>query len=331
MYLLDWSDSAWRGWSRTTELYQLLAIIRLKNAVQLEMQPFPRRARPFWAWFPLPILLLIAIGCRRFLPSWGFMWALAFAIYFGVKWLTWWKARDIVPHTRGRSLAYLLAWPGMDAVAFLNKGHRPSKPKARQWLWASGKTCFGIVLLWVCVRIVPPDFPLARGWVGLFGLIFLLHFGSFHLAGLGWQALGVSAQPIMQSPASSHSLSEFWGRRWNLGFRQLSHDLLFQPLRRPLGVAATTFLVFLFSGLIHELVISVPAHGGYGLPTGYFLLQGFGVLFERSRIGRYLGLQSGVRGWTLMAFLTAAPIRFLFRTPFITRVILPFLQAIHAL
>ncbi len=90
-------------------------------------------------------------------------------------------------------------------------------------------------------------------------------------------------------------------------------------------------LVFLFSGLIHELVISVPAQGGYGLPTGYFLLQGFGILFERSRTGRYLGLQSGLRGWMFMAAVTAGPIRWLFHMPFVIRVTLPFLRAIHAL
>jgi hypothetical protein len=55
------------------------------------------------------------------LPSWAFMWVLAFTIYFSLKWLTWWRARTRIAHPAWRSGAYLLAWPGMDAEAFLTR------------------------------------------------------------------------------------------------------------------------------------------------------------------------------------------------------------------
>src|SRR6266567_2916778 len=67
-------------------------------------------------------------------------------------------------------------------------------------------------------------------------------------------------------PLCSKSLSEFWGKRWNLGFHQLSHDLIFRPLHRSLGAGGGGFLVFIVSGLLHDLIISVPSRGGYGLP-----------------------------------------------------------------
>ena len=86
----------------------------------------------------------------------------------------------------------------------------------------------------------------------------------------------------MAKPILSKTLSEFWGKRWNLGFRQLAHDLIFRPLHKRIGVGAASLLVFVVSGLIHDLVISLPARGGYGLPTGYFVLQGVGVSLERS-------------------------------------------------
>ncbi len=279
---------------------------------------------------PLVALVGIAISLRSLLPAWGFMWVLAAAIFFGLKWLSWWRARGEVAHAAWRSWAYLFGWPGMDAAAFLGD-ERPARPSARRWLWATAKTFAGILLLFFCARAVPERLPLVRGWVGLLGLILVLHFGSFELIALGWQSLGVNAEPIMQAPIFSRSLSEFWGKRWNLGFRQLSYDFVFQPLHRGLGVASATMLVFLFSGLIHESVISFPARGGYGLPASYFLLQGLGVVAERSNLGRVLGLRGGFSGWVFMAVMTAGPAFWLFHPPFVMRVVLPFMRAIGAL
>jgi hypothetical protein len=135
---------------------------------------------------------------------------------------------------------------------------------------------------------MPADRGLLVGWIGLLGLIFLLHFGLFHIAALAWQAAGVEAKPIMRGPALATSLNDFWSNRWNLAFRQLAHDLVLFPLRRRLGVGGAGLAAFLASGLTHEMVISLPAGAGYGLPTAYFALQGLGMLFERSRLGRGL-------------------------------------------
>jgi hypothetical protein len=125
------------------------------------------------------------------------------------------------------------------------------------------------------------------------------------------------------------SLGEFWGKRWNLGFRQLSHELIFRPLHRRLGADAAGFLVFAVSGLIHDLVISLPARGGYGLPTLYFLLQGTGMTI--SQFGKRLGLGRGAPGWSFMMVFLSTPVFLLFHPWFVMRVILPFMQAIHAL
>ena len=103
----------------------------------------------------------------------------------------------------------------------------------------------------------------------MIGVIFLLHFGTFHLLSLGWRRLGVNAMPLMRNPSRSTSLAEFWGRRWNTAFHELAARFTFRPLRRLVGAGTAASLVFLVSGLIHELVISLPAGGGYGLPTLY--------------------------------------------------------------
>jgi alginate O-acetyltransferase complex protein AlgI len=162
------------------------------------------------------------------------------------------------------------------------------------------------------------------------GVVLLLHFGLFRLLALAWRAAGVHATPLMRAPLLSRSLGEFWGRRWNTAFHELTTAFVFNPLRRAVGVRAAILLAFLASGLLHDLLISVPARGGYGLPTLYFLLQGAGVLFERTKIARQLGLGRGIRGWLFMLLVTAGPAFWLFHPPFIHRVILPMLHAIGA-
>jgi hypothetical protein len=257
------------------------------------------------------------------------MWSLAAAIYLGLKWLM--LQRSQVSSSYTRCLGFLFAWPGMDANTFLSTTRCVPAPTLSEWFWAVSKTGTGAVLLWIVARHVPQDRWLARGWVGMGGLILLLHFGIFQLAALGWQSAGVKADPIMFKPLHSKSLAEFWGRRWNLGFRQLAHELVFRPLCRRTGTALAGFAVFVVSGLIHDLVISVPARGGYGLPTLYFVAQGGGVLIERSRLGQRLKLMNGVRGWCFTVLFLGAPLFLLFHPWFVTHVILPFMKAIHAL
>jgi hypothetical protein len=299
-----------------------------------EIQPArrPREQHSGWVgWLPLILLPATAIALRNLWPAWVFMWILSFAIFISLKWLTWWRANEQGTHAGWRSAAYLFAWPGMDADEFLNPGAHAARPSATAWFWATLETALGATTLWVVARSFPASQPLLRGWAGMAGLILLLHFGTFQIVALMWQAAGVNAKPIMSAPLRATSLAEFWGKRWNLGFRQLGYELIFRPLHRSLGVELAGLLVFLASGLIHDLVISVPARGGYGLPTGYFLLQGAGITMEHSRWGKRLGLAHGARGWLFMAVFVAAPVFWLFHPWFVMRVILPFMQAIRAL
>lgn len=263
------------------------------------------------------------------LPGWGVMWAISLALYAGCKWLTYREARtrSVAPN-RLRVLGYLFAWPGMDATAFLGPTSALRRPRGSEWVAAALKTVFGATLVWVVVSSAVPGRSLLSGWVAMVGVVFVLHFGTFHLLSLGWRSRGVNAMPIMQNPLRSHSLAEFWGRRWNTAFHELAARFTFRPLRSVVGSVNATLVVFLVSGLIHELVISIPARGGYGLPSGYFLLQGLGLTAERTRLGRTLGLGHGWRGWLFTAAVTAGPAFWLFPPPFIRNVILPMLAVI---
>lgn len=257
-------------------------------------------------------------------PAWVLMWVLATAIFAVCKWLALARAR---PGGGWRRLAFLIAWPGMDANAFLH-GHARATTGG-EWLAALAKTAFGVVLTFLVAGRFAH--PLAVGWIGMCGIIFMLHFGSFHLLSLAWRTAGVCAEPIMHWPITAQSLGEFWGRRWNLAFNELAERLVFRPCTRRFGVETAGLAAFLASGLIHELVISLPAGGGWGLPTGYFFVQGLGSAFERSGPGRRLGLRRGWRGRAFTLGVVAAPAFWLFHPVFVRHVILPMMRDIGAL
>lgn len=243
------------------------------------------------------------------------MWALAIVIFLACKLATlhgirasWW-----------RTFCYVVAWPGMDAAAFFGCAKVKSPALAELW-FSILKAAFGIVLVFVVVPWIEP--PLLRGWLGMIGLIFMLHFGLLHLLSWLWRRAGYDARPLMDWPILADSLADFWGRRWNTAFRDLTHRFLFRPLAARWGVRVGLVVGFLASGLVHDVVISVPAGGGYGLPTLYFMLQGTGLLLEKS----FPKLKS--RWFTTLVLLV--PAYGLFHPPFVLNVIVPFLDWLQA-
>ena len=262
---------------------------------------------------------------------WILMWALAFSVYAGLKWLTFADATETGRVSDWRSLGYLMLWPGMDAKTFLTAAHAVPRPSATDWLWAFGKVAFGLMLIFAFVPVAFERHRLLAGWIGMAGMVLVVHFGLFHMLSLAWQRAGVNAPPIMDIPILASSLSEFWGRRWNLAFRDLAHTYVFRPFVRRLGVARATMAVFLTSGAVHDFVISVPSRAGFGLPTLYFAIQGLGLLIERSRWGIRLGWAGSVVGRGFCAVVTLAPVGLLFHRHFVEQVVIPMLTAFRAI
>ncbi len=287
----------------------------------------------FHGWAPVVILPGAVLAFFPVaLPKWVFMWAISFSIYAGCKWLTW--RRTPMPNVSfWMHAGYLLAWPGMDAAAFLNSSLRDkiNVCSLSEWLLALAKFVIGISLFWGVARVVPQQHSLLVGWIGMIGIVMTLHFGMFHLLSCGWRTMGVDARPIMNGPLISRSISEFWGIRWNTAFRDLTHRFLFLPLIPRIGVRLTVLVAFLFSGLIHDLVISIPAGGGYGGPTLFFLIQGFAILLSRSKAGKKFRLRSGYSGWCFTLLVLLLPICMLFHPVFVQDVIIPFMKTMGAI
>ena len=290
------------------------------------MNAIPRKTL---GWLALIVLTVLPFAFRAQLPAWVFMWVLAFSMFFGCKLLTWGEvAAGYCAANRTKTYSYLFLWPGMDPQPFLKTNHALASPTMKLWGWAMAKTIFGAALIWKVVPIIAEEHWIARAIVGMLGVIFLLHFGLFHLLALAWQTKKIPVRPLMENPLAATSLAEFWGKRWNSGFHDLVFHYLFKPVAKKYGTRIAMLFVFVASGLIHELVITVPARGGYGLPTLYFLLQALAMDIERSKLGRHLGLGNGFKGWCFMALLTAGPVALLYPPPFLQNIINPMLKAI---
>jgi hypothetical protein len=290
----------------------------------------------FLIWLPVIALPLSAVLLMpASLPAWEAMWLLAINVFAGVKWLSWASVRKSVSRAADwrRHLAYFLAWPGLDAEAFLSPARISTavRPQVREWSLAILKTSLGAVLFWGAARCVFHYSPFLAAWTGMVGVGLMLHFGVLHLLSCLWRTRGVNARRLMNNPLGATSVSDYWGKRWNTAFRDLAHRFIFRPVSKRFGTTAALWSVFLFSGLVHDLVISVPAGGGYGLPTVFFLIQALAVEIEHSALGKKVGLGRGVRGWCFTMFVLAAPIGLLFHLPFLRNIALPMMQATSAI
>jgi hypothetical protein len=290
---------------------------------------------PVADFLPIVVGPAAAWAAGQFLPPWIAMWCMAFAVYFGLKWLVWRRTRaTLTGRTLRRFGTWFLLWPGMNPAPFFptTSATVPLLATARlattrrEWLVAALKTAVGLAMLGVVGPYVLPYSSFIGGWIGIVGLILLLHSGSFHLAALAWRHAGVAVEPLMGDPLRATSLADFWGRRWNRAFRDLVDPLIFRPLVRRRGPRVASWGVFLFSGLVHDLVITVPAGGGYGLPTLYFLLQAAVLELTHSAQGKKWNLRSGLRARLIAVITLVAPLGLLAPRPFVENCIVPMVR-----
>ncbi len=97
------------------------------------------------------------------------------------------------------------------------------------------------------------------------GSVLLASFAVSNLAAGFFRHLGADTDALFKAPLLARSLGEFWSRRWNLAFSEMTASCVYRPLREVFGRRTALLASFAFSGLLHEAAISVPVHAGYGL------------------------------------------------------------------
>jgi hypothetical protein len=119
-------------------------------------------------------------------------------------------------------------------------------------------------------------------------IVYLLGEAGGALTQLAFLPSGRVVPPVHRRPYAAVSIADFWGRRWNTWLGEFFRVHIFTPLRRrPLSGLV---VVFLASGLLHEVVIDLPLYlrigrNCFGDQLAYFALQGLGVALD-ARIPR---------------------------------------------
>jgi hypothetical protein len=222
-------------------------------------------------------------------------------------------------------IAFSLGWFGMRPALFEKLASSPI-PFRHLIVKALSRIFIGFFCLYLSV-IAEKYAQAARFFLPqalvLIGLSLILHFGILNLTTAAWRAFGVDAPELFRSPYKSTSLKEFWGRRWNIAFSEMTASIAYRPLKRKVGIQTAVILSFLLSGLLHEIAISFPVEAGYGLPMTYFAIHAGAMQLEsRSSVVQRI-IRHEVLGHFWVITLLIAPMPLLFHSDFIQDVLIP--------
>ncbi len=218
--------------------------------------------------------------------------------------------------TMTRYVLFAFAWFGMDPDSFRNR---------RKGLSWKNDVRTGLLLMLIgtlCAWVV-----WAMGWRQIL-IMFLpmslgFHFGALRVLKGVLRAAGYPVRTLFPNLLEAQGLGDFWSRRWNVGYSQMMQRLVGRPVADRFGANPGLMAIFIVSGLLHELAITLPVRSGFGLPTLYFSAHGMLTLLEK-KIGRPFG--------KLPALLAVAlPLGLLFPPAFQNEVIAPFLTVFDGL
>lgn len=186
------------------------------------------------------------------------------------------------PGARGALLSFLLA-PSLCLSGWQNR----SQVCRKDCYVLGAKSLFFCLILGLVFYFelrLPPDLsPWLQGYLAVIPFWLMLEMAQTLLQVL-WLPTGRLVPHINLNPIFSVSVAEFWGRRWNRLFGDWLYQICFKPFsRKPVR---GLFLAFFISGLLHELLVTVPyliVYGKslFGLMLGYFAIQFLAILIER--------------------------------------------------
>lgn len=278
------------------------------NSMEKSARPDPSRA----LWLPA-LVILASIGAASQLG--GFARLIAAT---GILLMSFKIAALIVQKRHTHLLGYL-AWPGLDPAPFQAPREVPPADGPRFGRGLLNLITGGAALLAVAGfsdRLAPG----VASWLAVASILFAIHLGLTDMLTALFQSMGWKVAPLFECPLKAKSLAEFWSKRWNRPFVEMDRMFFLPPLVRRFGMKRAVLGVFLISGLLHEMAISYPAGGGWGLPLLYFAIQATLIFVEKRFV---------LRGSAWALFGVFAPLPLLFHGPFRDAFLRPLLDGLR--
>ena len=259
------------------------------------------------------------------------MFALISTAFTGMKVITTtvaYRNKSSIP-TFVQWLAFVFTWAGMRAEIFEHLGSKPLPGAKVMILNGLTKLVYGLLLIVASHKLVVIEMNTTIQYILITSLLLIafsliLHFGVLSISAGIWRYFGVDAYYLFREPLKATTLNEFWSKRWNIAFSEMTSIAVFRPLKQRINTPVALLTAFIFSGLLHELAISVPVNSGYGLPMTYFVIQGLAVSLEKILIQRkMLNVKNVVLCKIWLLFWLVVPLPLLFHKPFVTEIIWP--------
>lgn len=175
-------------------------------------------------------------------------------------------------------LSFLFGWPYLSTRSL-----RIVSPPAPTSPWLNLSMYFVLMcMIFIGVKyLLSPLSWFDRILLGVGIYFFTEALGSLGQALFSWRKEEIF--PIHHHPLSAPSLSEFWGRRWNLWVQDWIADMG-RPFRR--SHKSKILASFLFSGLFHEAMVNLPhwiisGESYFGTMLAYFIIQGAGLYVDK--------------------------------------------------
>jgi alginate O-acetyltransferase complex protein AlgI len=275
-----------------------------------------RRMKRCLGWLLILALVVCADLVTRHIAPFARMVALCSVLFAGMKSLVYaeWAGKQKLPWSRYAIYSFL--WFGMDPGAFVIR--RPRLAWKQDLLVGTILMAAGLLGCWF-VRfmewrhVLVLFIPLSLGF----------HFGLLRILKALLRAAGFPVRTLFPNLLKARGIADFWGHRWNVGYSQMMQRIVGRPVEDSHGPSAALLAIFIVSGLLHEIAITLPVGQDFGFPTLYFTLHGLLTLAEK-KLNRPIG-----KAFTLLA--VAAPLGWLFPPLFQKEVVVPSIAVVAGL